>query len=217
MFIIFWYKSYTQYTDAASGAGVLGVIHKESSVQLFETERLIVRQLSHLDLAALTDILSDPVVMEHSLRGVCDEDATSQFIDWCMECYSSHGTGPWALVEKKSGDLIGFCGVGPELVGDVEEANLGYRLAQRFWNKGFATEAVKGVMQYAFDQKYCESVIVIIEPEHTASVRVTEKAGLGDYTIREFHGRSVRLYRMKCQDWALHNTAQQARTAYSRG
>lgn len=174
-------------------------------MQLFETERLIARQLSLQDLPDLTEILSDPEVMKYSVRGVCDEDATRKFIDWCMGCYSSHGIGPWALLEKTSGDLIGFCGIGPELVGDVEEINLGYRLARRFWGRGFATESVNGVMSYAFDQKNCESVVVIIEPEHTASVRVTEKAGFGGYTIHEFHDRSVRLYRMTCKDWVLHN------------
>jgi len=180
-------------------------MHRESLVQLFETERLIARQLSHQDVPALTEILSDPEVMEYSVRGVCDEEATRKFIDWCRECYSSHRIGPWALSEKGSGDFIGFCGVGPELVGEVEEINLGYRLARRFWRQGFATEAVKGVMQYAFDQKHCKSVVVIIEPEHTASVRVAEKVGFGDYTVQEFHKRLVRLYRMACEDWALHN------------
>lgn len=174
-------------------------------MQLFETERLTARQLSLQDVPALTEILSDPEVMKYSVRGVCDEEATRNFIDWCLECYSSHGIGPWALSQKGSGDFIGFCGVGPELVGDVEEINLGYRLARRFWHQGFATEAVKGVMRYAFDQNHCESLIVIIEPEHKASVRVTEKAGFRSFTVREFHGRPVRLYRMTSEDWALHN------------
>ena len=161
----------------------------------------MVKELSSQDVPALTDILSDPAVMQYSLRGVCDEAATRQFIKWCMDCYSSSGFGPWALFEKTSGDLVGFCGVGPELVGEIEEINLGYRLARRFWGQGLATEAVRGVMQYAFEQKQCGSMIVIIEPEHVASVRVTEKSGFGDYTEREFHGRRVRLYRMTLNDW----------------
>ena len=107
------------------------------------------------------------------------------------------------MTEKASGELIGFCGIGPERVGEVEELNLGYRLARKHWRQGFATEAVKGVLQYAFDQKQCESVVVIIEPEHAASIRVTEKAGLGSYKVQEFHNRLVRLYRMTSKDWAL--------------
>ncbi|ASA54559.1 GNAT family N-acetyltransferase [Vibrio gazogenes] len=179
-------------------------------MQLFETDRLIARQLSFQDVPALAEILSDPEVMKYSVRGVCDEEATRKFIDWCIECYSSHGLGPWALSEKESGDLIGFCGVGPELVGEVEEINLGYRLARRYWHQGLATEAAKGVINYAFDLKRCESIVVIIEPEHTASVRVAEKAGFGDYTVQEFHNRLVRLYRLKFKNWALHNKSMQA-------
>ncbi|WP_286237263.1 GNAT family N-acetyltransferase [Neptuniibacter halophilus] len=172
---------------------------------LFETERLVARQLSHQDVPVLTKMLSDPEVMKFSVRGVCNDDATRQFVDWCLECYASQGIGPWAICKKESGHLIGFCGVGPELVDDVEEINLGYRLARKFWHQGYATEAVKGVLQYAFDQKHCRSVIVIIEPEHTASVRVTEKVGFADYTHQAFHGRSVRAYRMTRNDWSLHN------------
>jgi ribosomal-protein-alanine N-acetyltransferase len=165
-------------------------------VHIFETKRLIARQLGYQDLPALTAILSDPEVMRYSVRGVCDEKATGEFIDWCMACYSSHGIGPWALLEKSSGDLIGFCGVSPEHVGGVEEVNLGYRLGRRFWNQGLATEAVQAVIDYVFGQKYCDSVVAIIEPEHLASIRVSEKAGFKDYCMHEFHGRRVRVYRL---------------------
>ena len=99
---------------------------------LFETDRLIARQLSYRDIPLLTAMLGDPEVMKFSVRGVCDEEATRKFVDWCLECYAAHGLGPWAFCEKKSGDFIGFCGVGPELVADVEQISLGYRLARRF-------------------------------------------------------------------------------------
>lgn len=183
-------------------------------MQLFETERLFGRQLSQQDALELTEILSDPDVMKYSVRGVCDEDATRKFIDWCLECYSSHGIGPWAIVEKGSDELVGFCGVSPEMVAGVEEINLGYRLARKFWNRGLATEAVKGVLDYAFGKKSLTSVVVIIEPEHMASVRVSEKSGFGKYTNLEFHGRLVRLYRMTRHDGnALHNNAMHATSA----
>jgi len=177
-------------------------------VHLFETQRLIGRQLSRQDLPELTDILSDPEVMKYSVRGVCDENATRDFIDWCLECYVSHEMGPLALVDKGSDELVGFCGVGPEMVDGIEEANLGYRLAKRYWNKGIASEAAKGVLEYTFGRKKLASVVVIIEPEHVASLRVAENAGFNEFSDLEFHGRLVRLYRLTCQQWdALHNNA----------
>ncbi|GDY24496.1 GNAT family N-acetyltransferase [Agarivorans sp. Toyoura001] len=174
-------------------------------MQLFETPRLVVRPLSYQDLTALAEILRDPEVMKYSVRGVCDEDATRDFIGWCLKCYSSHRLGPWALVEKISDKFIGFCGVSPEIVSGVEEINLGYRLARSYWHHGFATEAVKGVIEYVFEQERRESVVVLIEPEHAGSIRVAEKAGFVEYSLQQFHKRQVRLYRMTRQHWKLRN------------
>lgn len=165
-------------------------------MQVCETERLVIRPLSLDDVPELTKILSDPEVMKHSIRGVCDEAATREFIEWSMACYDSSGVGPWALIDKESAGLIGFCGVSPEIVAGVEEANLGYRLASAYWNKGLASEAVKGILAYVFARKQCRSVVVIIEPEHVASLKVAEKAGFSEFDTIEFHGRPVRLYRL---------------------
>jgi len=45
-------------------------------VLIRETERILIKPLSLDDAPALTEILSDPEVMKHSVRGVCDESAT---------------------------------------------------------------------------------------------------------------------------------------------
>lgn len=170
-------------------------------MQICETERLVIRTLSLNDVPELTNILSDPEVMKYSIRGVCDEAATRRFIDWCLECYASHRIGPWALVEKASGKLIGFCGVSPEEVNGVEEIGLGYRLAKQYWNKGFASEAVQAVLNDALSQKQLSSVVVIIEAENVASLKVAAKAGFYTFDTLEFHGRSVRLYRLTLSQW----------------
>lgn len=171
---------------------------------LFETDRLMIRPLSMDDLPALTLMLSDPEVMKYSIRGICDEAATRKFLEWCLNCYSLHGFGPLGLIEKEAGQLIGFCGIGPEKINGVEEVNLGYRLARKFWDQGFATEAVIGVLKHAFDFENCTSVVVIIEPEHSASLNVIEKSGFRDYSLQEFHERKVRLYRLTYEDWLSH-------------
>ena len=180
-------------------AGLSGAefqLRKEKTLFVTETERLSIRYLELDDLPGLTDILSDPEVMRYSVSGVCDQAMTRNFIEWCLECYASHGVGHWALTDKQTGELAGFCGVGPEQVGDTREMNLGYRLARRYWGKGLATEASLAVIRQAAKLGRFESVVVIIQPEHLASLRVAEKAGFRRYEEIEFHGRPVRLYRM---------------------
>ena len=52
------------------------------------------------------------------------------------------------------------------------------------------------------------SVVVIIEPEHAASLKVAEKVGFSRFDAVEFHGRPVRLYRLTSAQWgASHNNA----------
>ncbi|SCZ67919.1 GNAT family N-acetyltransferase [Thiohalomonas denitrificans] len=179
-------------------------------VLIGETERMLIRPLSLDDVPALTGILSDPEVMKHSVRGVCDEAATRKFVKWCLACYESHGVGPWALIDKESSAFIGFCGVGPERVGDAEEVNLGYRLARGYWGRGLATESTRAVLAHAFGIKEFESVVVIVEPEHVASLRVAEKAGFCGFREVTFHGKPVRLYRLTREEWTeRHNTSLQ--------
>ena len=170
-------------------------------MQIGKTARLILRSLSLEDVPALTDILSDPEVMKYSINGVCDEAATREFVKWGLSCYESHGVGPWALIDKKSSELIGFCSAGPEMIAEIEEINLGYRIAKRYWNKGLAAEAARAVLNYVFNEQKFTSVVVIIEPAHVASLKVAEKVGFSDYDVLEFHSRPVRLYRLTSQQW----------------
>ncbi|MGE0082604.1 MAG: GNAT family N-acetyltransferase [Thiohalomonadaceae bacterium] len=106
---------------------------------ILETPRMVMRPWSLDDVPALAEILGDPEVMKHSVRGIYDEAATRKFMQWCLACYESRRVGPLALVEKATAAFIGFCGVGSERVGDAEEMNLGYRLVRRYWGRGLAT------------------------------------------------------------------------------
>lgn len=187
-------------------------------VVISETSRMWIRALSLEDVPALTEILSHPEVMKHSVRGVCDEAATQKFVEWCLACYESHGIGPWALIDKESSALIGFCGVGPERVGVAEELNLGYRLARGYWGRGLATESARTVLAYAFGVRKCPSVVVIIETEHAASLRVAEKVGFCSCQETEFHGKKVRLYRLTREEWsALDNSSLQPMSEHDAG
>lgn len=165
------------------------------------TPRLRLRPLTTGDLPALAEMLADPEVMRHSLRGVCDEMATRIFLDWCFDCYIKYRTGPLALVDRHDGDFVGFCGVSPEKIKSATELNLGYRLARRYWGQGLATEAALAALEHAFSDRRFDSIVAIVEPTHAASLRVAEKAGFDRFQTLTFHQRPVRLYRMLRAQW----------------
>lgn len=168
----------------------------------FATERLLLREFIPDDTIALARILGDAQVMRHSVRGVLSEQATGEFIQACRQSYGEHGFGPWAVVEKSSSTLAGFCGLNAECVDDADEIEIGYRLAPAFWGRGLGTEAARGALSQAFDRSGIESLIAIVEPANVASVKVIQKLGFTGFIHSQYHRRGVRIYRMTAQQWA---------------
>ncbi len=102
---------------------------------------------------------------------------------WLQDCqenyYQKRAFGPWAVVEKSSAQLIGYCGLFyfPAIAGRPE-IELGYRLVRPFWGRGFATEAVLAVRDYSFNVLGLPRLIALIDPQNVASIRVAQKAGM---------------------------------------
>ncbi|MGD1997925.1 MAG: GNAT family N-acetyltransferase [Candidatus Dependentiae bacterium] len=146
---------------------------------ILETERLGMRPFLDSDLEAYAAICADEKVMEW-IRGVETREQSAAFIARQQMHYERHGFGLWALVHKKSGDLVGFCGLIQHKIADdsdEEAIELGYRLASDYWGKGFATEAALAAKSYAFDDLNLNRIVSFVQPRNVASCRVAEKCG----------------------------------------
>lgn len=174
---------------------------------VLETQRMILRQLSSADVLPMTQILSNPEVMRYSVRGVLSERATAEFIDWSLQSYAHHGFGPWAVVEKASGVLMGFCALNRESVDSVEEVEIGYRLAPQFWGRGLATEIVRAMLAYGFEHLGLRSIIAIVQPANVASVRVIQKVGFNAFVYSQYHRLGVKIYRLNRDEWLAEETS----------
>lgn len=146
---------------------------------IVETERLVLRQFCLSDADAMNRVFGDPEVMRFG-----DGIQTMQWVQDCLgRCLDNDqqksGIEPWAVVEKSSTETIGYCGLFhfPDVCGQPE-TEIGYRLARAYWRKGYATEAVMAVRDYAFNTLGIARLIAIIDPQNLASIRVAEKAGM---------------------------------------
>ena len=145
---------------------------------LFETDRLRVRLFRPDDAPVFnTRLQADPEVLRYSGKPrnlVQTEGYVEQAICWTQANRDGYGT--WAIEEKTSGELCGWISLGwHEGRGNVETA---YAIAKARWGEGFATEAVRGMLRYAFEQLGLATVAATVHPENRASIRVLEKAGL---------------------------------------
>lgn len=172
-----------------------------------ETARLLIREFEGGDTPALVKILGDPSVMEFSSKGALTEADTAEFIQWCNGSYQEHGYGQWALLERKSGVLIGFCGLSHATVDGVDEVEIAYRLAQNQWGKGLASEAASAVLEYGFSICNIDSIVGIVSPRHEASIRVLEKVGFESFSATCYSGWDVRVYRLGKPERKPYNTS----------
>lgn len=157
-----------------------------------ETERLVLDSWQAPDWTALRPIATDTEVMRYITRGVpWTDDKIQSFVNDQMKRYSERGFCRWKLLEKPSGEMIGFCGVG--FWRDAPDPEIGWWLARRYWGRGLATEAARTALRDAFERLQLDRVISIAMPANTASTRIMEKLGL---TFEcEFENDGVRLLR----------------------
>jgi len=163
-----------------------------------ETQRLFIRKFHLADDEAMKSIFCDPEVMKYGV-GVQNCEWIKDWINECLEnYYRKWGFGAWAVVEKKSNSVIGYCGLFyfPDINGR-SEIEVGYRLAKKFWGVGYATEAAKAVIQYAFDTLCIKRLIAMVDPYNVASLGVVEKLGMiheSDVKLSEEWTHSDRVY-----------------------
>ena len=146
---------------------------------LLTTERLFLRHFHVLDSEPIYKVFGDAEVMRFS-DGVKTQEWVHTWLCTCLErYYQTWGFGPYAVVEKRSQDVIGYCGLFffPDIDGQAE-VEIGYRLAQSTWGQGYATEAAKAVRDDAFTTLGIKRLIALIDPSNVASIRVAEKIGM---------------------------------------
>ncbi len=162
------------------------------------TSRLNIRKFVDADFEELFSMLSDPQVMEFSLKGaISKEEAGKYYEERIIGHYEKYGHGFLALIDKSDQTLVGFAGLINQQIGDDERIELAYRLASRYWRKGLATEAVKAIRDYAWDAFDFDSLIAIIDEKNIRSVSVAKKAGFYPLKKTIFYGFDVLIYELR--------------------
>ena len=82
--------------------------------------------------------------------------------------------------------------------GDIE---IGYFLKCSSWGQGYATEACKRTLRFAFEEGQLEEVVATFEEENTASKNVLKKSGFVDHGYQQSYGEPGPIYRITCEEW----------------
>ena len=144
---------------------------------IFETPRLILRRFTQEDAQLILELNSNPEIVKyvHEPTLKTSDQAKKILLDIILPQYEKN-LGRWAIHTKGNMDFIGWCGLKyrPEL----DEIDLGYRLVQKAWGYGFATEAARQSIDHGFKNLNIKIITGRAHIENIASCKVLEKIGM---------------------------------------
>lgn len=146
---------------------------------VIKTKRLLLRTWEEGDLAPMIAINQDPKVMEH-FPALLSPGETKQLIDKINNHYGENGYTLYAVELKNAEEMIGFLGllnVGFE-AHFTPAVEIGWRLAYAHWSKGYASEAARAVLDYAFAELKLKEVVSFTAACNERSIKLMERIGL---------------------------------------
>jgi ribosomal-protein-alanine N-acetyltransferase len=146
-----------------------------------ETDRFILRKIEKTDVDGLFLMESTPEV--HRYLGempLQNKAQTEKIIDHIQRQYEANGIGRWAVIDKKTGDFVGWSGLKyeQEVRPDRPYYDLGYRFRKEYWGQGIATETSIASLKYGFEVLDLKKICAAAHIENIASNKVLQKVGM---------------------------------------
>jgi RimJ/RimL family protein N-acetyltransferase len=142
------------------------------------TTRLRLRPWRDTDRPAWAALNADPEVREFFDRTLTRAEADAT-LDRFQADLTGRGWGWWAVELTATGELIGMAGLDPtEDDIPLSGVELGWRLARGQWGHGYATEAARAVIDFAFDTLELPEILAIAAIGNTRSHAVMTRLGM---------------------------------------
>lgn len=175
------------------------------------TDRLILRRWQHGDREAFAAMNADPEVMEH-FPATLTRDESDAFVDRIEAAFGDRGFGLWALEIAGTGQFIGFTGLSvPRFQTHFTPAvEVGWRLCRSSWGHGYASEAARCALGFAFDEVGLREVVSFTTTSNVRSQAVMRRIGMTHDPADDFdHPRMEEshplrrhvLWRMSAERW----------------
>lgn len=170
-----------------------------------ETERLYLREVIATDVVGLFELDSNPAV--HTYLGnnpITKIEESEAYIAFLKQQYSENGIGRWAVIDKLTGEFIGWSGI--KLIQEPMNNHLnfyeiGYRLKEQYWGKGIATETTVALIKYAFENLNTEKVYAICHIENKGSKNVLLKSGFTLLETFDYEGTEHNWFEIAQKEW----------------
>ena len=149
---------------------------------ILKTERLILREMLVSDAEALFEMDSNPKVHQYLWnKPLTNSSEVQSYIESVNNQYLENNIGRFVVVLKETNELIGWAGLkyNTEMVNNkIHFYDIGYRLNERFWGKGYASEASFAWLDYGFNVMKIKVMEAAAHSDNIASNKILLKIGL---------------------------------------
>jgi RimJ/RimL family protein N-acetyltransferase len=178
---------------------------------MLKTERLVLRRWRYSDREPFAAMNADFEVMEH-FPATLTPDESDAMIDRIEARFEECGFGLWALEIAETGQFIGFTGLSvPSFEAHFTPAvEVGWRLTRSAWGHGYASEAARRALTFAFDELELAEVVSFTSNTNLRSQMVMKRIGMINDPADDFdhpvldEGHPLRrhvLWRMTAERW----------------
>ena len=153
---------------------------------IIETGQLLLRKVNIDDVPYIHELHSLAEIDRYNTMGIpADMGITTRLVEeWLTFMSQTPQQKLVFCIQNENNDVVGITGIN---IGrpNYRDAEIWYKLHPDYWNKGYATQVVKGLLEYCFTTLQLHRVAAGCATKNTASVKVLEKSGF----TREGHCR----------------------------
>ena len=141
---------------------------------IFQTQRLRVRPLLDSDFDAFHEMQSNPAVMQFTTGHALSLEENQKQFAHCIAKYREPGNEfwVWAVETKADGKFAGTCAIVP----NENRPEIGYRLLENEFGKGFGQEICNGLIDYAIHSLNVQEIVAIADCRNVASVKILDRS-----------------------------------------
>ncbi len=142
---------------------------------MYETERLLIRELKTSDINPFHEMHSNKNVMIYTDSGIKTYEEDVLNLTYCISCYSKKDNrfNIWAVVKKENNTFIGTVAL---IEYDKNNDEVGFRFLEKYWNNGYGFEVLIGLIEYAKQNNHKE-LFAEVYAKNIGSVTILKKAG----------------------------------------
>jgi ribosomal-protein-alanine N-acetyltransferase len=179
-----------------------------------KTDRLFLRPLVQNDWEMALETFMDPEVMKF-VADVSSEEALAEEMKAAVRRGAGGRIGVWCVLQREMGEKLGTAILLPLPIEEDDtdwsllqedqypdaDIEVGYILKRSAWGNGYATEACRRLVQFAFEETELNEIVAVTDPRNAVSQKVLRKCGLRDEGLRRAYAEECSAFRISRQQW----------------